>query len=105
MSMHPGVLRMNRTLALALLIALGMVCSSAQPGWGAAGAQVELRIYDLTGSLVYDSGPLQGRTLQWNLENNAGQLVANGVYLYRVITWDDTGRASYSPTKKLIVLR
>ena len=94
-----------RALALAMLIALGVVYSAAQLGWGAVGAQVELQIYDLAGQAVYASGPLQGRTLQWDLQNNAGQLVANGVYLYRLIVWDAAGRVSYSPLKKLIVLR
>ncbi len=94
-----------RALALAMLIALGVVYSATQLGRGAVGAQVELQIYDLAGQAVYDSGPLRGRTLQWDLQNNAGQLVANGVYLYRLIVWDATGRVSYSPLKKLIVLR
>jgi len=88
-----------------MLIALGAVSSAVQLGRGEIGAQVELQIYDLAGHPVYDSGPRRGRTLQWNLQNNAGQLVANGLYLYRLIVWEARGRMSYSPIKILIVLR
>jgi flagellar hook assembly protein FlgD len=70
-----------------------------------AGDQVELQIYNLNGQPVFDSGIVSGRTLQWNLQNNSGQLVANGVYCYRVTVWDASGHTTRSPIKELFVLR
>jgi len=106
-----------RSFVLATLTALGILLYatvidlplSANPVGlliHASGSQhVELQIYDLNGQPIFDSGIVLGQTLQWNLQNNSGQLVANGVYLYRVTVWDAAGHTTASPIKELFVLR
>jgi hypothetical protein len=68
-------------------------------------AQVFIEIYDLSGTPAFTSGWQSGSTFEWHLQNNQGQSIANGVYLY-VITvrgWD--GTILRSEVKKLVVLR
>lgn len=62
-------------------------------------------IFDLSGRKVFDSGEVQGNTLAWNLQNNAGQPLANGVYLY-VMRVRGVNEAIYvSEVRKLVILR
>jgi flagellar hook assembly protein FlgD len=106
----------RRRFALALLIVFGTVSAAAadplvsqKPAGlrvtAQAAERVELQVYNLNGQPVFDSGAVPGQTLQWNLQNNAGQLVANGVYLYRVTTWNAAGQATSSQIRKLFVMR
>lgn len=99
--------RWERSLVWALLIAFATVFAATADDSLVvqANERVELQIYDLMGRQIYDSGALPGQTLQWNLQNNAGQLVANGIYLYRVTTWSAAGQATRSQIKRLFVLR
>ena len=44
---------------------------------------VKVEIYDLAGALVYESGEVAGTSLVWHMDNNnSGEYLANGVYLY-----------------------
>jgi hypothetical protein len=68
-----------------------------------ADADVSLKVYDLTGSLVktlvngsVDAGYYSAL---WNGTNEAGQTVANGVYFYRLTAGD------FSQSRKMVVLR
>ena len=45
--------------------------------------EIRVRIYNFSGALVYDSG-WGPNDLDWHLENNAGDVLANGVYYYRI---------------------
>ncbi len=71
---------------------------------GAEIESVRLRIYDLRGALVFDTGPRRGPTVQWNLETSRGALAANGVYLY-VITVRDKSKIVRSPVRLIAVTR
>jgi hypothetical protein len=64
------------------------------------GREVFLRIYTMTGDLVYSSqsapsaqavfGKRAWTTLDWDLINNAGNLVGTGVYVYTLIMGEST---------------
>jgi len=69
---------------------------------GVRGFQV--RVYSLTGKLVFDSGMVYGPALRWNYLSNDGQPLANGVYLYTVTVQGADG-IYRSELKKLAVLR
>ena len=71
-------------------------------GAGVSGFQV--RVYSLTGKLVFDSGMVYGPALRWNYLSNDGQPLANGVYLYTVTVQGADG-IYRSELKKLAVLR
>ncbi|MBI1742753.1 hypothetical protein HYR54_06755 [Candidatus Acetothermia bacterium] len=64
----------------------------------------ELQIYDLRGKVIFDSGPISARALQWNLAT-ASHRVANGVYLYWVQVKRVDDFSVRSEMKKLVVLR
>jgi photosystem II stability/assembly factor-like uncharacterized protein len=70
--------------------------------------KVKLQIYDLLGNLVttlangrYASGKYE---MIWNGRNRAGEVVAGGVYLYR-LTVERNGEAPVVMTRKLTVLK
>lgn len=64
-----------------------------------------ISIFDLSGREVFASGEVQGTILTWNLQNNAGQPLANGVYLYVVRVRGYNGREYVSEVRKLVILR
>ncbi|MFB6272842.1 MAG: hypothetical protein ABEL51_08125 [Salinibacter sp.] len=53
--------------------------------------KLQLDVFDLSGSTVYDSDWASGRSLSWGLSTEDGQSVANGVYLYALRTQDAQG--------------
>lgn len=68
-------------------------------------ASTRVLIYNLSGSQVFDSGFMPEFSLEWHLESNKGQLVANGVYLYFVMVRGPHGEVIKSDVKKLVVVR
>ncbi|MBI4727218.1 hypothetical protein HY768_08375 [candidate division TA06 bacterium] len=68
--------------------------------------QYELKIYTVAGRLIktFKGGYVPGeKRLNWNVDDDSGQRVANGVYFYTVEVWSD-GRYQ-KKTEKLAVLR
>jgi hypothetical protein len=64
---------------------------------------IRVEIYDLTGQLVWRE-EVQGRETQWHTDDLRGELLANGVYLYRV--WVEIGEILYPlEIQKLAVAR
>jgi len=70
------------------------------------GANVEvmrIQIFDLSGTLVYEE-EVPGNQLQWHTDNNYGEYLANGVYLYRALV-EVAGRWITTPVRSLVILR
>lgn len=65
---------------------------------------IRVAIYDLSGQQVFESGFVENG-FQWNLQNNEGRTVANGVYLYVVRARGFNGEMFTSQVKKLVILR
>ena len=65
---------------------------------------IKVEVFDLTGKRVFNSGFVMGNTLEWDLLDNEGLTVANGVYLYIVTVrgWD--GQVVRSEVRKLVIL-
>ena len=67
------------------------------------GANVALRVYDITGrlvrTLVEGNEPAGTRTVTWSGENDRGQPVPSGTYFYHL-----TG-PSFSEKKKMVLLK
>lgn len=72
-------------------------------GNGIQSAQV--RVFSMSGQLIHDSGMGTGNALSWNLLNQHGQRVANGVYFYVVTVQDAQGKTLQSTINKLAVLK
>jgi len=71
--------------------------------------EVDLRVFDLMGRLVWShiergsSGYLSYYPIEWNLQNNAGNRVATGIYVYRASIRTSTS-VEVTKGKKIIVL-
>jgi hypothetical protein len=61
-------------------------------------------IFDLSGKLVFHSGWVENG-FTWNLLDNRGQPLANGVYLYVITYRREDGTILRSEVKKLVILR
>lgn len=73
---------------------------------GVSATHMDVQVYGLSGRKVFDSGELRGNRLRWNLRNDHGRRVSNGVYLYVVtVRGPDGVSVLRSEVKRLIVLR
>lgn len=66
--------------------------------------EIQVGIFNLSGRLVFNTGWVQNGFI-WNLLNNRGEIVANGVYLYVVTVRDSDGSLIRGEAKKLVILR
>lgn len=75
------------------LIGHGPNPASASINFYFNGVSGTLRVYDISGSLVWTKEiPVNTRNISWNLINTKGTPLANGLYLYIVV--DSQGKAS-----------
>ena len=65
---------------------------------------VKVEIFDLSGRLVYESPEVSGASFDWRTENNYGEYLANGIYLYRMYALIN-GQWIVSKVKALAILR
>ena len=70
---------------------------------GVRAEALKIQIFDLSGALVFER-EVVGNELTWHTDNNYGEYLANGVYLYRALVrvgreWIVTG------VRKLVILR
>jgi len=66
--------------------------------------QIELEIYNAHGVLIHKQNSASGKLLRWNMQNESGRTISNGVYFYVVKT--QVGETITSRTiKKLAVIR
>jgi len=65
---------------------------------------INVRLYNSAGNLIFDSGLRSENSYQWNLENEKGEEITNGLFLYQVVAQEDNGK-SFVKSGKLIVLR
>ena len=72
---------------------------------GAGIESVRVKVFTLSGQLVFDSGWREGSTFQWGLYDMNGQVVSNGVYLYLVSAKGVDGGVQTGDLGKLLVLR
>ncbi len=68
-------------------------------------SQIKVAVYNLSGNEVYNSEWRDGNTLQWNLQDDEGKPVGNGIYLYFVTVKDIDGDTIRGELEKTLVLR
>jgi len=66
--------------------------------------EIRVMIYDQNGSLVFDSD-WQLNGYNWHVETIAGETLANGVYLYKVMVRGVNGQVIVTEIEKLAVYR
>ena len=64
---------------------------------------IKVQIFDLSGQKVYEE-EMAGTSLDWHTDNDYGEYLANGVYLYKMYAQVD-GQWVVSEVKKLAILR
>jgi hypothetical protein len=65
---------------------------------------IKVGIFDQAGRLVYESGQIAGASVDWHTDNDYGEYLANGVYLYKMYALV-SGRWIVSDVRKLAILR
>jgi hypothetical protein len=117
-------LRIQKTWLIALaitIVALGTVVSTLVFATGdsrltvegysdvvrfeAAGvATLQVTIYDLSGKKVWDSGMVAGDSVDWDRNNERGERMAYGAYLYVAQGWEAGGELSFKKNGKLALM-
>ena len=64
---------------------------------------VHLQVFNLTGARIYDSQPVRGTTLTWQLKDKSARSLAHGVYLYLVSVKGVNGQLLRSELRKLVI--
>jgi hypothetical protein len=65
--------------------------------------EIKVQIFDLSGRLVYEEEEA-GTSMEWHTENDYGEILANGVYLWKMYALIN-GKWFESEVKKLVILR
>jgi len=67
-------------------------------------ATLQVRIFDLSGKEVWDSGVVSGRIVDWDRTNEWGERMAYGAYLYNAQGWSADGILVFQKRGKLALL-
>jgi len=62
-------------------------------------------VFDLGGKRLFDSGPVMGNALDWNMSTESGERVAHGVYLPSAQFFSDVALQDLTPRTCLGELR
>lgn len=65
--------------------------------------QVRLEIFGLLGERVYDSGFVEGSSIDWKLQDQQGQPAVSGTYAYTLTVKDQSGNVSAASNGKAIL--
>ncbi|MBU1752374.1 Ig-like domain repeat protein [bacterium] len=73
-------------------------------------SKITIKVYTLLGDLVWEDTHTQDSGVDrtsplWNCCNTAGEMIASGVYFYRMTMEPEDGSAAATVTKKLIVIQ
>ena len=67
-------------------------------------SEIDVKVFDLSGALVFDSGFVPGSTFAWDGKNSAGEQLANGVYPYKITARSAAGEEKTLGPEKLAIL-
>ena len=67
-------------------------------------ATLQVRIFDLSGRELWDSGVVSSWVVDWDRRNEFGERLAYGVYLYSAHGWDATGDSVFQKNGKLALM-
>lgn len=68
-------------------------------------SQIRVKVYSTSGQEVFDSEWVEGVEYQWNLHDDEGNTVPNGIYLYYVLVKGQSGDIERSELDKILALR
>jgi hypothetical protein len=67
-------------------------------------ASLHVRVYDLSGKEVWDSGVMSGDSVDWDRRNEFGERLAYGAYLYSAQGWSASGDSIFQKNGKLALM-
>jgi len=67
-------------------------------------ATLQVRIFDLSGRELWDSGVVSSWVVDWDRRNEFGERLAYGAYLYQAVGWDVDGSVVLERSGKLALL-
>jgi len=67
-------------------------------------ATLQVRIFDLSGKEVWDSGVVSGDTIDWDRRNDTGERLAYGAYIYSAQGWNASGDLIFQKNGKLALM-
>ncbi len=67
-------------------------------------ATLQVRIFDLSGKVVWDSSVVSGNTIDWNRNNDFGERLAYGAYIYSAQGWSAQGGLDLQKNGKLALM-
>ena len=68
-------------------------------------SQIRVKVYSTSGQEVFDSSWVDGMEYQWNLHDDEGNTVPNGIYLYFTLAKGQNGEVERSELDKILALR
>jgi hypothetical protein len=67
-------------------------------------ATLQVRIFDLSGKEVWNSGIVSGWTVDWDRRNDTGERLAYGAYIYSAQGWNAQGDLNFQKNGKLALM-
>jgi len=67
-------------------------------------ATLQVRIFDLSGKEVWDSGVVSGDTVDWDRRNDTGERLDYGAYIYSAQGWNASGDSIFQKNGKLALM-
>ena len=67
-------------------------------------ATLQVRIFDLSGKVVWDSGMVSGDIIDWDRRNDTGERLAYGAYIYSAQGWNAQGGLDLQKRGKLALM-
>ena len=67
-------------------------------------ATLQVRIFDLSGKEVWDSGVVSGDIVDWDRRNDTGERLAYGAYIYSAQGWNTQGDLNFQKNGKLALM-
>jgi len=67
-------------------------------------ATLQVRIFDLSGKEVWDSGMVSGDIVDWDRRNDTGERLAYGAYIYSAQGWNASGDLNFQKNGKLALM-
>ena len=67
-------------------------------------ATLQVQIFDLSGKAVWDSGVVSGDTIDWDRNNDLGERLAYGAYIYSAQGWNAQGNLNFQKNGKLALM-
>ena len=67
-------------------------------------ATLQVRIFDLSGKEVWDSGMVSGDIVDWDRRNDTGERLAYGAYIYSAQGWNASGDSIFQKNGKLALM-